>query len=419
MLKAISLYTGVGGLDFGFEVAGFHTAVAIDMDPVACRTIRLNRKWPVLEGDIDQISSDTILRTAGLKPGEADLLIGGPPCQPFSKSGYWANGDTRRLDDPRADTLTAYLRVLRDTRPRAFLLENVLGLAYKGKDEGLQHLKEGLQEVNRQAGTRYEIHWTKLNAAGFGVPQVRERVFLIGSRDGRPFKFPVYTHAQARNGKLFENDLEPFRTAWDAIGDLPARSNDPALALRGKWADLLPTIPEGRNYLWHTNRGGGKPLFGWRRRFWSYLLKLAKDQPSWTIQAQPSLGTGPFHWYNRKLSAQELCRLQTFPEGLQFDCSHADVQKLLGNAVPSLLAEVLARAIKAQLLDYSSANKKLRLLPPVRGPIPVPEMVAPLPRKYQKYIGDHSDHPGEGLGAGARRRAQDERKDHETVYAEA
>jgi DNA (cytosine-5)-methyltransferase 1 len=403
MLKAISLYTGVGGLDFGFEVAGFRTAVAIDLDPVACRTIRLNRGWPILEGDIDRIPSDTILDAAGLRPGEADVLIGGPPCQPFSKAAYWANGDARRLDDPRADTLRAYLRVLRDTKPRAFLLENVLGLAYKGKDEGLKHLQLGLAEVNRQAGTHYEIHWTKLNAAGFGVPQIRERVFLIGSRDGRPFDFPAYTHAQAANGKFFENALEPYRTAWDAIGDLPARPNDPALALRGKWADLLPTIPEGQNYLWHTKRGGGQPLFGWRRRFWSFLLKLAKDQPSWTIQAQPSLGTGPFHWANRKLSTQELCRFQTLPESLVFDCAHADVQRLLGNAVPSLLAEVLARAIKAQLLDHGPPKRKPGLLPPVRRPVPAPETLLRLPRKYRIYIGDHPDHPGKGLGAGALR----------------
>src|SRR5271168_1190805 len=128
MLTAISLYTGVGGLDFGFEAAGFRTAVAVEMDPIACRTVRLNREWPVLEGDIHEMNSETILDAAGLRPGEADVLIGGPPCQPFSKSSYWVSGDARRLDDPRADTLTAYLRVLRDARPRMFLLENVPGL---------------------------------------------------------------------------------------------------------------------------------------------------------------------------------------------------------------------------------------------------------------------------------------------------
>jgi DNA (cytosine-5)-methyltransferase 1 len=155
MLKAVSLYTGIGGLDFGFEAAGFDTAIAIDNDSVACRTIRLNRVWPVLEGDIDDISSEQILETAGLKRGEADILIGGPPCQPFSKSSYWVNGDSLRLDDPRADTLTAYLRVLRDIQPITFLLENVYGLVFKGKDEGLQKLIRGIEQVNKETGSNY------------------------------------------------------------------------------------------------------------------------------------------------------------------------------------------------------------------------------------------------------------------------
>ena len=123
MLKAISLYTGIGGLDFGFEAAGFETVAAVDLDPASCASIRLNRKWPVLEGDIGNISSEEIMNAAGLARGEVDILIGGPPCQPFSKSGYWANGDAKRLGDPRAQTpLKEYLRVLRDVRPRAFLL---------------------------------------------------------------------------------------------------------------------------------------------------------------------------------------------------------------------------------------------------------------------------------------------------------
>lgn len=121
-MSAISLYTGIGGLDFGFEAAGFETRVAVEYDPIACSTVRRNRpEWAVLEGDIHGFSSEEILRQANFKVGEADVLIGGPPCQPFSKSGYWASGDARRLDDPRADTLMAYLRVLRDTQPRAFL----------------------------------------------------------------------------------------------------------------------------------------------------------------------------------------------------------------------------------------------------------------------------------------------------------
>lgn len=139
-LKAISLFTGIGGLDFGFEAAGFNTRVAVELDAACCHTIRMNRTWAVIERDIHAVTSKKILKAGKLRVGEADVLTGGPPCQLFSKSGYWARGDARRLDDPRADTLTAYLRVLRDTQPKAFLLENVYGLAYKGKDEGLDRI---------------------------------------------------------------------------------------------------------------------------------------------------------------------------------------------------------------------------------------------------------------------------------------
>jgi DNA (cytosine-5)-methyltransferase 1 len=172
----------------------------------------------------------------------------------------------------------------------------------------------------------------------------------------------------------------------------------------GKWAELLPSIPEGENYLWHTPRGGGLPLFGWRTRYWSFLLKLAKNRPAWTIQAQPGPATGPFHWTNRRLSAQELCRLQTFPDGLQFDCGRHDVQRMLGNAVPSLVAEVIAREIRVQLLDQPMKKKRLQLLPPHREPVPPPERVAKVPSAYDYLVGDHAEHPGEGLGKRARRR---------------
>jgi DNA (cytosine-5)-methyltransferase 1 len=415
MLNAISLFTGVGGLDFGFEAAGFRTAVALELDRVACSTIRLNRDWPLIEADINDVPSEELLAAASLEPGEADVLIGGPPCQPFSKSGYWSRGDALRLDDPRADTLCAYLRVLRDTRPKAFLLENVGGLAYRGKDEGLRHILDGVDQINREAGTDYLVTWAKLNAADFGVPQFRERVFLIGSRDGREFQMPKPTHGE-------DPDLlgtEIYRTAWDAIGDLPASPNDPGLAMGGKWADLLPSIPEGENYLWHTNRGGGEQLFGWRTRYWSFLLKLAKDRPSWTIQAQPGSAIGPFHWRNRKLSAAELCRLQTFPDGLVFDCGRTDVQKMLGNAVPSLLAEVLAHEIKRQLLDVKTRRRPLKLMPPRREPVPPQERVAPIPRRYLDLVADHADHPGEGKGRGARQRARQSRKKVTSVASRA
>jgi DNA (cytosine-5)-methyltransferase 1 len=359
--------------------------------------MRLNREWPVIEGDISKITSRRILESAGVRAGEADVLIGGPPCQPFSKSGYWATGDAKRLNDPRADTLTEYLRVLRDTLPRTFLLENVPGLAYRGKSEGVESIRRGLEKINNEAGTSYALSVKSINAAEYGVPQLRERVFVIGSRDGLLFDFPEPTHGPSESVDSYE-PLEPYLTAWDALAELSDEPNDEALSMSGKWADLLPTIPEGHNYLWHTDRGGGEPLFGWRRRFWSFLLKLSKTLPSWTIQAQPGPATGPFHWRNRKLSAAELARIQTFPDRLVFECRRADAQRLIGNAVPSALAELLAREMRRQLLGGVVSMSPLTLLPKRRDDTPEPERVQPLPRKYRALIGDHSDHPGTGKG---------------------
>ena len=324
------------------------------------------------------------------------MLFGGPPCQPFSKSGYWLKGDSRRLNDPRSSTLAAYLRVLGDVLPKSFVLENVHGLAFKGKDEGLRFILDGIAAVNRQRGANYSVHWAKLNAADYGVPQMRERVVLVGSRDGQPFVFPRPTHS-ASDGA----DVERWRTTWDAIGDLPAQPNEVGLRMGGRWADLLPSIPEGENYLWHTPRGGGLPLFGWRTRYWSFLLKLAKDRPAWTIQAQPGSAIGPFHWANRRLTTAELCRLQTFPDDLVFRCGRTGIQKMLGNAVPSLLAEVLGRSIRTQFLGSSMVGP-LTLLPPRRRGRPPAEPVRPVEAKYLDLVGNHAAHPGEGLGNRAR-----------------
>lgn len=398
MLKTISLFTGMGGLDFGFELAGFKTVCAVEIDPMSCKTIRLNTDWPLIEGDIHRITSEEIMEVAGLRPGESDILIGGPPCQPFSKSSYWATGDSLRLEDPRADTLVAYLRVLKETQPRAFLLENVHGLAYKGKDEGLKFLLDGIEQINSDVGTNYRVSWKKLNAADYGVPQMRERIFLIGSRDGLSFNFPQPTHTSVNEERgLFDTQyLLPFKTAWDAIGDLQQNVDDPSLKVGGKWGDLLASIPEGENYLFHTRRGGGKPLFGWRTRYWSFLLKLSKSRPSWTIQAQPGSAIGPFHWKNRKLTIQEMCRIQTFPDGLTFNSGRTETQRMIGNAVPSLLAEILGVEIRRQFFGHKIVKKPC-LLPSFKK-CPPAERTVDCPEKYLIYVGDHKDHPGTGKG---------------------
>lgn len=427
--KAISLYTGAGGLDLGFEAAGFETRVAVEMDNDCVATLRHNRDWPVIHRSIHEVSSSKLLMTAGLRVGEADVLIGGPPCQPFSKCGYWASGDAARLADPRASTVEAYLRVLRDTKPRAYLMENVAGLAFRGKDEGIRLIREIVAAINREQGTAYGVELLVLNAADFGVPQARERAFLVGARDGARLGQIAPTHRQVNladqaqfeltldqplelpQNELFPNELRQkrpqalsrYRTAWDAIGDLE-NDNDPALLVRGKWADLLPSIPEGCNYLYHTERGEGLPLFGWRRRFWNFLLKLAKDQPSWTLTAQPGPATGPFHWKNRRLSARELCRLQTIPDSYRVSGAITSVQRQLGNAVPSALAELIALRMRRLFNENSLPETDAALIPPCRGEPPPPESPRPVSQKYLHLSGTHDPHPGSGKGYRASQR---------------
>lgn len=378
----ISLYTGAGGLDLGLEAAGFAARVCVEMDSACVRTLRHNRPWPVIERDIHAVPNQEILHVAGLDVGEADLLSGGPPCQPFSKSAYWARGDTKRLQDPRASTLGEYMRVLEGTLPRAFILENVYGLTYEGKDEGMQFLRDSLAEINARTGSAYSFQFKVLNTADYGVPQIRERVFIVGARDGQEFRFPDPQFAdpeqQGVQATLFS--LEPYRTAWDAIGDLEDIDHGLDLRVTGKWAALLPSIPEGQNYLWHTERGGGQPLFRWRSRYWSMLLKLAKNRPSWTIQAQPGSAIGPFHWQNRRLSARELCRIQTLPDDFEVLGGITAVQRQLGNAVPGAMAEVLGLAVRAQFFQ-ERVEVRPTLIPPRRPPAK-PHPVSEVPEQF-------------------------------------
>jgi len=395
----ISLYSGAGGLDYGFEAAGFRTAAAVEIDSDCCETLRKNRDWPVLQCSIFDVATNDLLEVAGLSRGEVDLVIGGPPCQPFSKSGYWASGDTKRLEDPRAGTLGAFMRVVEEALPRVFVMENVEGLAYSEKNEGLAFVLHMIDKINRRTGARYAAAIRVLCAADFGVPQVRHRLFVVCAREGQLFNFPAPTHggSQVDSSQPSLLGLQRHRSAWDALGDLEP-SPDEDLEMRGKWADLLPSIPEGQNYLWHTERGGGLPLFGWRRRFWSFLLKLAKDRPSWTSQAQSGPGTGPFHWSNRRLSMRELCRLQTFPDDVRIVGGYRSIHRQVGNAVPSLLGEVVGRAVRTQLLGDPTADDRLHLLPPDRSPAPPAEPVAQVPRRFRMLAGRHAAHPGTGKG---------------------
>jgi DNA (cytosine-5)-methyltransferase 1 len=224
---------------------------------------------------------------------------------------------------------------------------------------------------------------------------MRERVFVVAHRLGRTLTLPQPTHGPKSSRK------RPYLTAWDAIGDLDG--DIPELAMQGRWAGLLPSIPEGSNYLWHTPGKGGKPLFGWRTKYWSFLLKLAKGLPAWTISASPGPAAGPFHWRNRLLSDRELCRLQTFPDSYKISGNRRAVQRQIGNAVPPALAELIGLEIRRQLFSDLSTPTSASLVPERRGRCPPAERRRPVHVNYLRLIGNHEPHPGTGKGPSPQR----------------
>jgi DNA (cytosine-5)-methyltransferase 1 len=345
-LPVISLFTGAGGLDIGFSQAGFTIRVCNDIDADSVKTLKKNEpNVPVLDGDIRKISTKQILDAAGLDVGEAALVIGGPPCQPFSKSGFW-NPDRKGLKDPRAGMIGEFVRVVREAKPKAFIMENVHGLQYKMHKQVLDFAMNEFEKAG------YTTSYKVVSAADYGVPQKRVRLIVVGSRKGKKFKFPAPSHANTKQATL-GGSAKPHVTAGEALSGVNVPKAEKALLqVGGKWGALLPLIPPGDNYLYFTDkRGHPKPIFTWRSKYWSFLLKLDPDEPSWTIQAQPGPYVGPFHWENRRLSVAEIKRIQTFPDDWEFVGGKGSVQKQLGNAVPPLLAKCIAEAVEEQLFD--------------------------------------------------------------------
>jgi DNA (cytosine-5)-methyltransferase 1 len=380
--RVISLFSGAGGLDLGVEAAGAKVAVCVEPDEHCVATLKANSKghgWKVLNRPIQSYKTKDILRAAKLEVGEAALVIGGPPCQPFSKSGFWVEG-RKGVHDER-NLLGEFVRVVKEARPLGFMMENVFGLFYKTSKIAFDQLHEELTDEG------YAIQFKVVNAADYGVPQIRERLFILGSRVNSQLAFPegdyrspnflVRLHPGNRpngNGhekaigaeslQLFEAKsfgYKPWVTAGDVIGRLSNRfDKDKALVYNGRWKKQLEEIPPGRNYLHFTaHEGHPNPLWEWRSRYWSFLLKLAPDKPSWTIQAQPGPAIGPFHWNSRYLSVLEMKRIQTFPDNYAIEGPKREIQRQLGNAVPPRLAESIASALLAQITrgDKTMAGK--------------------------------------------------------------
>ncbi|GAA3749892.1 DNA (cytosine-5-)-methyltransferase [Micromonospora maritima] len=342
---AISLFSGAGGLDRGAEDAGFTVMAAVEHNHDAADTMEKNfshLQSPVIRSSILKVTSQQILKAAGLRPGQRpELLIGGPPCTPFSKSGFWLDWKREGLDE-NASLLQEYTRVLTETRPRYFLLENVYALTYKN-NASRPSFERLLREID-SAG--YHFSYEVLNAADYGVPQARPRLFIVGAPKDEPKPvLPAASHGGSWERRQSGNSEKPHVTAGDALKDLVTEP-EPTEAVGGRYGHLLPEIPPGENYLHYTaERGHSDPLFKWRSRYWSFLLKLAPNKPSPTIQAQPGPYVGPFHWENRRLRVPEIKRLFTFPDDFELVGSRNSIQAQLGNSVPPLLAKKVAEAM--------------------------------------------------------------------------
>lgn len=349
-INVLSLFSGGGGIDIGFKNAGYKICFSTDFWQPACDTLKKNHIGLAVKCcDIRNINYEDELAKVGLTPLDIDVLVGGPPCPAYSKSRFYRTEKKRALEDENSFTLYEYFRALEIIHPKVFFFENVFGFVYRPHQDAFNLLKERASELG------YDISHRVINSANYGVPQIRERFICIGVRRdfGEKFKFPPETHADPKKLMPLGEDRKPWVTCGEAIGDIDVDlPEDKDMEAGSKHKDLLKLVPPGDNYLYFTaERGNPNPLFRWRSRYWSFLLKLSPDKPSWTIQASFSNNQGPFHWKNRFLRIPEIKRIQTFPDDYEFCGDFRDQWRQIGNAVPPLLARQIAKAIKKQYFN--------------------------------------------------------------------
>lgn len=352
----LSLFSGAMGLDLGLEAAGFQTLAAVELDRAARATIHANTAhWPrppFIAADITTLSANDLLAATGLKRGEVTLVSGGPPCQPFSTAGR-----REALNDPRGSLFRDFLRVVEGTQPRFFVMENVRGLLSATLRHRPISARDGTPPTpEEERGSAFQVildefrrigysfTYGLLNAADYGVPQVRQRVIILGSRDHEPLALPAPTHSETGG-----SGLPRWRTLRDALTGLsdPAPQFQPYSEARlqylrlvpegGNWrslpADLIPAAMGGA----YTS-GGGKVGF-YRRLSW--------DRPSPTVTTSPAQkATDLCHpTLHRPISVREAARLQGFPDTWAFSGSLSDQYRQIGNAVPVGLGRAIGQAL--------------------------------------------------------------------------
>lgn len=340
-IQTIGFFSGAGGLDIGSQLAGGKVISSLDFDRDSVATMKSNKYFAHsahFHKDIKEMYAKDYTKILKANNPEKLILVGGPPCQPFSKAGYWVTHKNRLgSEDPR-NMIGQYLRIVEELQPDGFLLENVESLLHPKNAQAVSDLKEAIDKL----GYKFIVY--RADALDFGVPQKRKRVFFIASRKviiGEPKQ----THGDDRE-LLIKKDLVPHERVIDWIGKFDTDKYFEAEELTtGKTYDEeLKQIPPGQNYFALTERSGHPiPRFEANKRFWNFLLKLHPNKPSWTIAAQPGPWVGPFHWNNRRLRVPESAAIQTFPEDYRFVGTRRSIQKQIGNAVPSLLGKAIVK----------------------------------------------------------------------------
>lgn len=337
-IRTISLFSGGGGLDIGFEQAGFNILFATDIDHDCCETLKLNR-GNTLNKDLVVEEKDIHALDFNSLPTNVDLIIGGPPCQSFSASGRRAGGAAGQLDQ-RGMLFESYCKVVDYVKPKAFVFENVRGILGTNHGEDFLKIKTSFENLG------YTVDYRILDAEDYGVPQQRERIIILGHKGRSTFLFPKPIFGPD------SSDKKPYVAVQEAIDDLPFTEDDRSATQfdGGKYTHLLPLIPPGDNYLFFTaKRGYPEPIFAYRSRFSDFLYKANPDKPVKTLIASPGKYTGPLHWNNRYLTVSEYKRIQGFPDEHVFYGNRNDQIRQIGNAVCPKLAYYLALSIKDQI----------------------------------------------------------------------
>lgn len=336
-IKAISMFSGAGGLDIGTQLAGIKVLSSLDIFEDSVETLKMNSYFndTIHEvGDITKIDGTKYAALLKKENPEKLIIIGGPPCQPFSKAGYWVTNEKRNSSEDPRNLIAPYFKVIGELQPDGFVLENVESILHPSNHEAVEVIYGSMERLG------YKCVMLHINAAEYGIPQKRKRVFFLASKKDIHAEL-VKTHGSPREINL-NKKLLPYERVIDWIGkfDQPCYCEGEKLDTEGKWAHELTCVPFGKNYIALTARDGyPEPVFVAGKRYWLSLLKLHPFNPSWTVIASPGHWEGPFHWKNRRLNIRELAAIQTFPDDYVFYGSVYSQHKQIGNAVPPLLAK--------------------------------------------------------------------------------